>query len=91
MDINYTMLDNIARTHGLPEGTARTVYDMHKAAEQQAAAMRQNSSLTPEAREAAFQGLGKQTEAEALQLLGADGFLIYKHQFGAWFYHKLSK
>jgi len=89
-DLNYVALYEIARAHELPEGTARAVYDMHKAAEQQAAAIRQNSSLTPEAREAAFQGLVKQTEGEALRLLGTGGPL-YKHQFAGWFYQKLSK
>jgi RNA polymerase sigma factor (sigma-70 family) len=90
-DSNYSMLHNIVQTHGLPQETARAVYDMNKAAEQQATAIRENSTLSPEAREAAFERLRKQTEEEASKLLGDAAFPLYRHQFGAWLYHKLSK
>lgn len=90
-DSNYSMLHNIVQTHGLPQETARAVYDMNKAAEQQATAIRENSTLSPEAREAGFERLRKQTEEEASKLLGDAAFPLYRHQFGAWLYHKLSK
>jgi RNA polymerase sigma factor (sigma-70 family) len=88
-DSSYAMLYDIARFHELPQETARAVYDVNKAAEQQAAAVRRDGSLDASARERALQALRKQTEAEASKLLGEQGFQQYLFQFGDWLNRKI--
>jgi RNA polymerase sigma factor (sigma-70 family) len=83
-DINYVTLNEIARIHELPQQTVRAVYDMNKAAEQRAKAIRGDGSLNEQTRAGTLQALRKQTEAEAARLLGEKAFQQYPFQFGGW-------
>jgi RNA polymerase sigma factor (sigma-70 family) len=87
---NYVMLHDIARIYELPPETARVVFDMNKAAEQQAKAIRRDGSLDERAREGALLALRKQTEGDASRLLGEKAFQQYAFQFAAWFNLKIS-
>jgi RNA polymerase sigma factor (sigma-70 family) len=85
MDNNYGFLHSLVQGSELPRENARAVFDLNKSAEQRARAIRDNSALTAEAREAAFQALQKQTEEEASRLLGEEGFRAYQWQFARLF------
>jgi len=78
----YGILYDIVRDTELPKETVQTAYDLNRAAEQRADAIRKDTSLTPEARQAAFQQLGEQTDREMAKLLDESGFRLYRYQIG---------
>jgi RNA polymerase sigma factor (sigma-70 family) len=90
-DNNYSFLHAVVRDQELPLENARAVYDLNKTVAEHAKAIRGNSSLTADARESALQMLRKQTEDEALRLLGNEGFRAYQWQFGNWLSQKFRK
>jgi hypothetical protein len=90
-DNNYSFIHNVVEAYGLPAENARTLYDINKTIEKEAAAIRGNASLTVEARAAPLQALKKHAEAEALRLLGDEGFRAYQWQFGRWLADKTAR
>jgi hypothetical protein len=90
-DNNYSFLHSVVREQELPPENARAVYDLNQMAGQQAKGIRNDPSLTAEGRASALQALRKQTEEEALRLLGEEGFRAYQWQFGRWLSEKVSK
>jgi RNA polymerase sigma factor (sigma-70 family) len=70
LDPNYLILYDIARNDGLPKDTLLKAYELNRAAEQQAAALRSDVSLLGEARQAALRQLEEQTDKDIAKLLG---------------------
>ena len=82
LDRNYVALYDIVRDYELPKETVQKAYDLNQTAEQRADAIRKDNSLSSEARQAAFQQLGEQTDREIAKLLGDSGFNLYRIQIG---------
>jgi hypothetical protein len=90
-DNNYSFIHTLVEAYGLPSENARALYNINKTIEKEAAAIRGNPSLTPQERAAPLHALQKHAEAEALRLLGDEGFRGYQWQFGRWLADKTAR
>jgi hypothetical protein len=73
-DDDYGQIYRVAEQAGLGVPEAKQVYAMRKAAEDQAARIRNDQSLTPEQRGAGLAGIRQETEASIHAVLGGKGW-----------------
>ncbi|MGI8964724.1 MAG: hypothetical protein ACR2H1_01405 [Limisphaerales bacterium] len=73
-DFAYQGMFKVAQKQGLPKDTAVKVFDMKKAAEDQAKSVRDNKALTVEQRTQALQGIRSETERSIEDVFGKTGF-----------------
>ena len=69
---------------GLPTSTVRDVLQVESAIQQQADAVRQNSSLDPQTRSRQLSSLAQQASSQLTEMLGATGFEAYQGYGGGW-------
>jgi hypothetical protein len=79
-DYNYQSIYRVTEKNGLPKDSAIKVYDMKKAAEDEARKVRQDKSLTPEQRTAALGGIRAETEKAIQTVMGDKGYKSYQGQ-----------
>ena len=82
-DWAYQAIYRVAERNSLPKDSAVKVYDMKKAAEDQAKTLRQDTTLSSEARTAALQGIRTETEASIRTVFGEKAWTSYQSQRGA--------
>ncbi len=70
LDPNYLILYDMVQDDGLPKDTPLKAYELNRAAEQRAAAIRSDASLSAEARQAALRQLEEQTDKDIAKLVG---------------------
>jgi hypothetical protein len=83
-DWNYQQLDRLAGRAGLPEDSAKKVFDIKDVAEEQAQKIRQDSSLSQDDRRAALQTVRDESQKAVSTLLGDKTFKSYQSQGGWW-------
>jgi hypothetical protein len=83
-DYSFQSMYRVAERNGLGQDAAVKVYDMKKAAEDQARAVRGDASLTKEQRTAALAGIRTETENAIQSVYGEKGFKSYQSQGGYW-------
>ena len=89
-DWAYGPMSKVAERQGLPKEAAVKVYDMKKAAEEQATKLRMDQSLSNEQRQTALRAIRMETERAITTTFGQKGFESYKSQQGAWWLNGLS-
>ncbi len=83
-DYSYQQLTQLARRYDLPAGTAGKVYDYKAVAEQTVKTMREDTTLTPEQRQAALTRIREETEQTVKATLGEENFKRYLRSGGYW-------
>jgi len=83
-DYSYQELARLSKRYDLPKDTAVKVWDMKKAAEQQASKVRVDSTLAPDQRQAALKAIRDETEKTLSDSLGQSAFKAYKRSGGYW-------
>jgi len=76
-------LRDVAKEYNVPKDKALKVFDIKSVAQEQAAAVRKDQSLTPEQRQTALQGIQQETRSAVNQLLGANAGEAYFDK-GSW-------
>lgn len=89
-DYTYQAIAKVAQREGLPKEAGIKVYDMRKAAEEEAQKVRANKSLSAEQRKSALQGIRTETERSMAETLGQKGFESYQKQPTAYWLHGIS-
>jgi hypothetical protein len=79
-DWNFQNMYRVADKNGLGKDAAVKVYDMKKAAEDEARKLRADKSLTPEQRTAALQGIRTETENSIRTVFGEKAYTSYEKQ-----------
>ena len=80
----YQSLHNVTQRYGLPDSVAAESLGVQQTAQTQAAQVRANDSLSPEARQAALSAIQQETEQTLSQILGAKVLSTYKEYGGDW-------
>ncbi len=83
-DYAYRELARIATRYELPKETAKKVWAVKTAAEEQANKLRQDESLSPEQRQAAAKAIQAETEKAVTEMLGDRGYKSYVNSGGYW-------
>ncbi|MBL9127196.1 MAG: hypothetical protein JNL97_06100 [Verrucomicrobiales bacterium] len=83
-DYGYQQLYQIAKKAELTPGVANEAYAMKRAAEQRAAEIRSDGSLTPDQRNAALAAVRAETERSFAQTLGEKGWDQYNRPNNTW-------
>jgi hypothetical protein len=83
-DYDYQQLHRISQRNQLPKETAAKVYDMKKAAQDQAQKVNQDSSLSPQQKTETLRAIRAETERSVTAQLGEKGFKSYQNQGGWW-------
>jgi hypothetical protein len=89
-DWAYQGIYKTAERNNLPKDAAVKVYDMKKAAEQQANKVRLDKNLSTEQQQAALQGIRAETEKSIQQVFGTSAWDSYKKQQSAYWLKSLS-
>src|SRR5258705_7737829 len=71
-DWSRSSLRDVAKEYNVPKDKALKVFDIKSVAQEQAAAVRKDQSLTPDQRQTALQGIQQETRTAVNQLLGAN-------------------
>jgi hypothetical protein len=82
-DWSRSSLKDVAKEHNVPKEQAFKVFDIKTLAQEQAAAIRKDTSLTPEQRQAALEAIQKETINAVNQTLGTAAGQAY-YDKGAW-------
>ncbi|MFM2082416.1 MAG: hypothetical protein RL380_1107 [Verrucomicrobiota bacterium] len=83
-DDAYQATRRITARYGLPDALAKEVAALQKAAQAAATRLRQDSSLSAEARAAALAAIQQETQAELAAQLGQNVFTTYQKYHGDW-------
>jgi len=83
-DYQYQQLKSLARRNDLPADTANKIYDYKQTAEKAVEALKANSDLSSEQRQAALAQLRTETEASVKTALGDKLFKRYQSNGGWW-------
>ena len=89
-DWAYGAMSKVAERQGLPKEAAVKVYDMKKAAEDQANKLRMDPSLSNEQRQSALQAIRAATEQSITATFGQKGYESYASQQGAYWLKHIS-
>jgi hypothetical protein len=89
-DYNYQTLYRIGDKNSVAHEDINKLYDIKKVAEEQAKTIRNDQSLTPEARTAALQGIRSETETIWHKTLGDKAFEAYQNQNGSYWLKSIS-
>ena len=89
-DYTYQGIYRVTERNGLTKEDANKVYDLKKVAEDQAGKVRQDSSLSPEQRAAALQGIRTETESGIRTVFGEKAFKSYVNQPGTYWLNGIS-
>jgi HPt (histidine-containing phosphotransfer) domain-containing protein len=79
-DQTYQSIYRVTERNGLGKDSAKKVYDVKKEAESQASALRKDTSLTKEQRDAALKGIRDETENAMKTVLGDKAYGSYEKQ-----------
>lgn len=82
-DFSRSSLKDVAKEFNVPKEQAYKVFDIKTAAQEQAASIRKDQSLTPEQRQAALQAVQQETQNAVNQLLGSAAGEAYYNK-GSW-------
>jgi hypothetical protein len=80
----YQALHNVTQRYDLPDSVAAQSLGIQQSAQIAADQVRANSSLSPEARQAALNGIQQETEQTLSQILGVKVLSTYKEYGGDW-------
>jgi hypothetical protein len=80
----YQSLHNVTQRYGLPDSVAAQSLGMQQSAQTAADQVRANTNLSPEARQAALNGIQQETEQALSQILGVKVLSTYKEYGGDW-------
>lgn len=83
-DYAYRELARVATRYELPKETAKKVWAVKTAAEEQASKLRQDQSLSTEQRLAASKAIQTETEKAVTEMLGERGYKSYLNSGGYW-------
>lgn len=83
-DYAYRELARVATRYELPKETAKKVWAVKTAAEEQASKLRQDQSLSTEQRLAASKAIQAETEKAVTEMLGERGYKSYVNSGGYW-------
>lgn len=83
-DYAYRELARVAARYELPKETAKKVWAVKTAAEEQAGKLRQDQSLSTEQRLAASKAIQAETEKAVTEMLGERGYKSYLNSGGYW-------
>lgn len=83
-DYAYRELARVATRYDLPKETAKKVWAVKTAAEEQASKLRQDQSLSAEQRQAAAKAIQAETEKAVTEMLGERGYKSYLNSGGFW-------
>jgi len=89
-DYAYQGIYRVADRNGLGKEAANQVYDMKKAAEEQATKLRGDTTLSPEQRTEALKGIRTETENSIRTVFGDKGWQSYQSQPGAYWLKNIS-
>jgi hypothetical protein len=89
-DYTYQGIYRVADRNGLGKETANKVYDMKKAAEEQANKLRADSTLSSEQRTEALKGIRAETENSIRTVFGDKAWKSYQSQPGAYWLRGIS-
>jgi hypothetical protein len=89
-DYTFQAMYRTADREGLGKEAAIKVYDMKKAAEDQAKKLRADAALTAEQRAAALRGIREETERSVKGVFGEKGYTAYERGNGAFWLRGLS-
>ena len=79
-DYNFQQISKLAERQGLDRDSAVKAYDMSRTAQDGLQRVQQDSTLTAEQRQAAFEGIRAETERSMRQVLGEQGYESYRKQ-----------
>jgi hypothetical protein len=82
-DFSRSTLKDIAKELNVPKEQAYKVFDVKAAAQEEAARVRKDTSLTPEQRQAALQDIQRATSQTVVQLIGSAAGEAYFNK-GSW-------
>ncbi len=88
-DQAYQSIYRVTERNGLGKDSAKKVYDVKKEAEAQASALRKDTSLSKEQRDAALKGIRDETEGAMKTVLGDKAYGSYEKQ--AWWLNGISR
>ena len=80
----YQALHNVTQRYGLPDSVATQSLGMQQSAQTAADQVRANTNLSPEAQQAALNGIQQETEQALSQILGVKVLSTYKEYGGDW-------
>lgn len=83
-DYSYRELARVAARYELPKETAKKVWAVKTAAEEQANQLRQDQSLSAEQRQTAAKAIQTETEKAVTEMLGERGYKSYVNSGGFW-------
>ena len=89
-DYAYQGIYRVADRNGLGKETANKVYDMKKAAEEQANKLRVDNTLSPDQRAEALKGIRAETENSIHSVFGDKAWQSYQSQPGAYWLRTIS-
>ena len=89
-DYAFQGIYRVTEKNNLGKDAAIKVYDMKKAAEDEAKKLRSNTSLTGEQRNAALQGIRAETENSIKTVFGDKAYQSYQNQPGAYWLKSIS-
>ncbi len=89
-DYAYQAIAKVAQREGLPKEAGVKVYDMKKAAEEEAKKVRADKALSDEQRKSALQAIRTETERSMGEVLGQKGFDSYQKQPTAYWLRSIS-
>src|SRR5688572_24739666 len=82
-DFSRSTLKDIAKEFNVPKEQAFKVFDVKAAAQEEAARVRKDQSLTPEQRQAALQAIQQETSQTVIRLIGSPAGEAYFNK-GSW-------
>ena len=82
VDTVFQMIYNVTEQNGLSQDVAVQVYNMRKAAQASAKQVREDTSLTPEQRDAALLVIKNETQAAVVAKMGEKAWNAYQPQAG---------
>ncbi len=88
-DQAYQSIYRVTERNGIAKDSAKKVYDVKKEAEAQASALRKDTSLSKEQRDAALKGIRDETESAMKTVLGDKAYGSYEKQ--AWWLNSISR
>jgi hypothetical protein len=83
-DPKYSSINRLVARLELPSSTSVAVVNVQETAQKQAMALRQDSTLSPDQRNAQMATLAQQAQAQLTAALGPSGFEAYKDYGGYW-------
>ena len=89
-DYAFQTMFRAADREGLGKETAVKVYDMKKAAEDQARQVRSDQTLNSEQRAAALRGIREETERSVKTAFGEKGYATYERNSGTFWLNGIS-